>query len=149
MRTEDPDRAAGYALVRMSWREQDRSAEDRWQVSPRNPDGTRRPAGRGRRPRLTPTRVTLAVALIGSLAFLLYAVTVRDASQIPLLSSGAAVLGLVFAALAVAGVISTYRAARDGQSARAFGLALLGGIAALIAFGCFSWAVILAMVWRA
>ncbi len=132
----------------MSWREQDRSAEDRWQVSPRNPDGTRRAPAR-RRPRLTPTRVTLAVALIGSVAFLLYAITVRDASQIPLLSAGAAVLGLVFAALAVAGVISTYRAARDAHGGRAFMLALLGGGAALIAFGCFSWAVILAMVWKA
>ena len=134
----------------MSWRERNQSVNDRWQVSPRNPDGTRRQTGpRLGRLKLTPTRVTLAVALFGSVAFLLYAITVRDASQIPLLSSGAAVLGLVFAALAVAGAISTYRASREGRSGLAFASAVLGGIAALIAFGCLSWAVILALVWKA
>ena len=131
----------------MSGGEQNRSVEERWQVSPRNPDGTRRRTG----PyigdlQLTPARVTLAVALIGSAAFLLYAITVRDATQIPLLSSGAAVLGLVFSALAVAGVISTTRASQEGRGGRAVAFAVLGGVAALIAFGCFSWAVILAMV---
>ena len=134
----------------MSWRDRNQSVNDRWQVSPPNPDGTRRQTGpRLGRLKLTPTRVTLAVALFGSVAFLLYAITVRDASQIPLLSSGAAVLGLVFAALAVAGAISTYRASREGRGGLAFASAVLGGIAALIAFGCLSWAVILALVWKA
>ena len=50
---------------------------------------------------------------------------------------------------AVAGVISTYRAARDGRSARAVLTAMLGGFAALVAFGCLSWAVILALVYKA
>ena len=40
-------------------------------------------ARRGRR--ITPGRVILAVALIGSIAFTAYVLTVRDASQIPLL----------------------------------------------------------------
>ena len=133
----------------MTQREQNQSVNDRWQVSPRNPDGTRRQTGpRLCRLRLTPTRVTMALALFGSTAFLLYAITVRDASQIPLLSSGAAVLGVVFAALAVAGAISTFRAGRDRRGARAFAFAVLGGIAALVAFGCFTWAVILALVWK-
>ncbi len=98
--------------------------------------------------RLTPTRVTLFVALVGSGLFLIYSFTVRDASQIPLLSSGAAVLGIVFSALALAGVIGMIQAARDEQSGRAMLLALGGGIAALIAAFCFSSAIILAMVWR-
>ena len=75
--------------------------DDRMQVSPRNPDGTRRQVRVGPHIgplRLTPTRVTLGIALFGSAAFLLYAITVRDASQIPLLSSGAAVLGMVLGA---------------------------------------------------
>ena len=133
----------------MSWREQNDAGDDRWQVSPRNPDGTRRRTGPHIGPiGVTPTRVTLGVALVGSGAFLLYALTVREATQIPMLSAGAGVLGIVFAALAVAGVISTYRAARIGESGRAFAMALLGGVAALIAFGCLSGAVILALVWK-
>ncbi len=133
----------------MTRREQNQSVNDRWQASPRSPDGARRPPGpRLGRFRLTPTRVTLALALFGSTAFLLYAITVRDPSQIPLLSSGAAVLGLVFAALGVAGAIATFRAAREGRSGRALAFAVLGGMAALVAFGCFSWAVILALVWK-
>jgi hypothetical protein len=124
--------------------------DDRWQVSPRNPDGTRRRLGPHVGPiRLTPTRVTLFVALVGSGLFLAYSFTVRDASQIPLLSSGAGVLGIVFSALAVAGVIGTVQAARDRHGGRAMMLALAGGITALIAAFCFASAIILALVWRA
>jgi hypothetical protein len=131
----------------MSWREQNESVDDRWQDSPNTADRRRRNTGPRIGPfRITPTRVVLAIALVGSVAFLAYALTVRESTQIPLLASGAAVLGIVFTALAVAGLIATYRAARDGASGRAFGLAVLGGIAALIAFGCFSGAIIMALV---
>jgi hypothetical protein len=99
--------------------------------------------------RLTPTRVTLFIALVGSAAFLVYAISVRDTDQIPMLSSGAFVLGLVFSALALAGAVGTYRTGRDGSGGRAFVNAILGGVAAVIAFGCFSGALILALVWRA
>lgn len=116
-------------------------------VSPRNRDGTRRRVGPHLGPlRLTPTRVTLAIALVGSVGFLLYAITVRDTSQIPMLAAGAFVLGLVFAALALGGAISTYRAASWGAGGRAFAMALVGGLAAVIAFGCFSGALILAFL---
>jgi hypothetical protein len=131
----------------MSWREDDRDDDDRNHVSPRNRDGSRRRVGPHIGPlRLTPTRVTLVIALIGSVGFLLYAVTVRESTQIPLLAAGAFVLGIVFAALAVAGVVSTYRAASWGSSGRAFLTALLGGVAAVIAFGCFAGAMILALL---
>ena len=99
--------------------------------------------------RLTPTRVTLFIAIFGSALFLVYAVTVRDASQIPMLSSGAAVLGLAFSALALAGGIGTVRASRDGRPGRALALALGGGIATLAAAAAFAGAIVLAMVWRA
>ncbi|HVA86601.1 MAG TPA: hypothetical protein VNF73_09830 [Candidatus Saccharimonadales bacterium] len=125
---------------------------DRWQVVPRNSDGTRRrvppPGPHIGSLRLTPTRVTLFIALAGSTLFLIYSITVRDASQIPMLSSGAAVLGIVFSALALAGLIGTYRAGRAGAGGRAMVLAIGGGIAAMIAAGCFSAAVILALVYR-
>ncbi len=123
--------------------------DERSQVSPRRPDGSRGRVGPHLGPiRLTPTRVTLGIALVGSGAFILYAITVRDASQIPLLAAGSFVLGLVFAALAVAGAVGTYRAASAGLGAMAFANALLGGLAAVIACGCVAVTVILAMVWR-
>ncbi len=97
---------------------------------------------------MTPTRVTLAIALFGSVAFIVYAITVRDASQIPLLAAGSLVLGLVFSALAVAGLVATYRSASAGRGGAAFVDAILGGLAAVIAFGCFAVTVILALVWH-
>ncbi len=112
-----------------------------------------RPAARRREPgtylgpvRLTPTRVVLAVALVGSLAYLAFAISVRDASSIPMLSSGAAVLGIVFAALAITGAVSVYRAASEGRTRAAFTAAILGGGAAILAAGCFAAAVVLALV---
>ena len=58
---------------------------------------------------ISPGLVFLAVALIGSVLFALYAVTVRDASQIPLLAAGSAVLGIVFIALAIYALRSIWR----------------------------------------
>ncbi len=99
--------------------------------------------------RITPTRATLGVAIGGSALFVLYGIFARDATQIPMLSAGFAVLGIVFSALALAGAMATYRSARDGEGGRAFGLALLGGLAALVAAGSLATAAVLALVWRA
>jgi hypothetical protein len=95
---------------------------------------------------INPTGVLIAVALIGSLAFLAFTITVRDASQIPLLASGAVVLGLVFVAIAVVGARATWRSSVRGRDARAFAHALVGGIAALVAAGCFAGAIILFLI---
>jgi hypothetical protein len=95
---------------------------------------------------ITVTGVLIVIALFGSLAYLFYAVSVRDASQIPLLASGAVVLGIVFAAIAFVGGRAAWRSSVGGRDARAFGHALVGGIAALVAAGCFAGAVILFMV---
>jgi hypothetical protein len=97
-------------------------------------------AGAGRR--VSPGVVILAIALIGSLAYLVYVITVRDPSQIPLLASGAVVLGLVFGALAVYTLRATWRAGIDERNGRAIALGLLGGIAAMVSAGCFAAAVI-------
>jgi hypothetical protein len=97
---------------------------------------------------LTPTRVFLPLALIGSLAYVAYAATVRDSSQIPALAGGAALLGIVFVALAVAGVVETVRAGRDGRPGRSVVAAVFGGIAGIIALGCFAAAVLLMLVLR-
>lgn len=124
--------------------------DDPTQVSPRNRDGTRGPRpDRGLHigpVRVTPTVVMLAIAVIGSLGFLAYAVTVREATQIPLLAAGLAVLGIVFGALAVSGLVATYQAGSDGRSARSMILAILGGIASVIALLCFGFAIVLALL---
>ncbi len=123
---------------------------ENWQVSPRTPDGGRRREGRHIGPiRVTPIRIILVVALIGSLGYTFFALTVRDTSQIPMLSSGAAILGLVFSALALAGGIAMWRAGVDRRSAASFGMAVLGGVAAMIALGCFAFAIVLALLWSA
>lgn len=95
---------------------------------------------------ITVTGVLIVIALIGSLVYLFYAVTVRDASQIPLLASGAVVLGLVFIAIAFVGGRAAWRSSVGRRDARAFGHALVGGVAALVAAGCFAGALILFMV---
>jgi len=98
--------------------------------------------------RITPTGVLLVIALIGSLAYFLYALTVREATQIPLLAAGLVVLGIVFIAIAVVGLRATWRSSVEGRDGRALGHALVGGLACLAAAGCFAGAIILGMVSR-
>ena len=93
--------------------------------------------------RISPGLVILAIALIGSLAFAAYAVTVRDTSQIPLFASGGVALGIVFSALALYLLRATWRAGVEERGGRALGLAVAGGIAAIIGFSCIAGAVIL------
>lgn len=124
--------------------------DERWQVSPRRPDGTRGIGGPHLGPvRITPIRVVLAVALLGTLVYIAYAISVRESDQIPMLASGAAVLGIVFAALAVGGLIECYRAGQEGNGRLAILLAIGGGLASMISAGCFAGAVVLALVWSA
>jgi hypothetical protein len=99
--------------------------------------------------RVTPTRVFLAVAFLGSMLYLAYAVNVRDTTQIPALASGALVLGLLFGMLATVGGIETYQASRGNRPARSVLAAVLGGIAGVIALACFAAAAILAILSKA
>ena len=116
-------------------------------VRPRRPQASRR--GAVPLPNVTPGMVILGVALVGSLLFALYTITVRDASQIPLLASGAVALGIVFIALAIYCVRATWRAGVDGRNGRAIGLAVAGGISAIVGSGCLAGAIILFMLSRA
>jgi hypothetical protein len=98
------------------------------------------------RRRVSPGAVMLAIALGGSVVFALFTITVRDASQIPLLASGAVVLGIAFGAVAVYAARSTWQAGLDRRDGRAIGLALAGGVAAIIGAGCLAAAIILFML---
>ena len=95
---------------------------------------------------ITPVRVFLSVALLGSLAYVAYAATVRDSAQIPALTGGALFLGLVFVALALAGLRETLRCARDGRAGRSVVAAVFGGVAGMVAFACFAWAMLGALL---
>ena len=94
------------------------------------------------RRRVSPGAVMLAIALGGSVVFAAFTLTVREASQIPLLASGAAVLGIVFSALAAYAARSTWHAGIQGRK-RAIVMALAGGTAAIIGAGCLAGALIL------
>ena len=62
------------------------------------PTASGAPRSTGRR--ISPGVVFLAIALIGSVVYTVFVLTVRDASQIPLLASGLVILAIVFIALA-------------------------------------------------
>ena len=112
------------------------------------PAGTTRPdrggASEGRR--ISPGVVFLVVAIVGSIAYMAYTVTVRDTSQIPLLASGAVVLAVVFGALAAYSLRAILRAGSDGRDGRALLLSLVGGGAAMAAAGFAAGAIILFQV---
>jgi hypothetical protein len=128
-----------------------------WTASP-NPlppaqfrsDLRRRAAGPRLGPFLvTPTRVVVSLAFVGSLAYIAWAILkVRDETQIPMLSSGFAVLGVAFVAMAVGALIELWRAAARARLGRAVGLAVGGGFAGLAAIGCFTLTVVLALLWK-
>lgn len=99
------------------------------------------------RVRLTPVRVTLAVAFAGGLGFLAWSALVRDKYQVPLMASGFAICGLVFAATAVMAVAGVVRAGREGRDAAAVLTALAGGLLAIAAFLSFAAAVIMSLIW--
>jgi hypothetical protein len=102
------------------------------------------PSAGGRR--ISPGVIFLVVAIVGSIAYMAYTVTVRDTSQIPLLASGAVVLAIVFAALAAYCLRSTWRAGMDARGGRSLLVALVGGAAAIAAAGFAAGAIILFQV---
>ena len=105
-------------------------------------------SARGWRRRVSPGVVFLAIALIGSLVFALYAITVRDASQIPLLAAGGAAIGIAFMALAGYSLRATWRAGIAGRNRRALVLGFGGGFAAIVGAGFVAGALILFLLSR-
>jgi hypothetical protein len=103
-------------------------------------------SGGGRR-FLTPFRIGVAIAFVGSIVFIAIGIVNRNANQIPILVAGLAVFGLTLAAIGIACVVAVIRAGRDGRDSTAFWAALVGGFAALGAAGSFAAAFIMAAVW--
>jgi hypothetical protein len=117
-------------------------AEPRWEPVPEDEEwssGVR--TGRGMP---SPGLIFLAVAVIGSIVYMAFVISVRDSSQIPLMASGAVVLAIVFGALAAYSLRATLRAGLEaGQGGRAMGIAIVGGLAAMVAAGFAAGAIIL------
>ena len=107
------------------------------------------PVRRRRGRLLTPVRVCLTIALIASIGVVAYGLLARDATQIPVLTAGTYIIGVVFALLALAGAWAAYRRGQAGQSGRALIYAVLGGAAALLAAGSLASAIILTLSARA
>jgi hypothetical protein len=137
--------------------------DPRDQVSPRGSTGRRNASYEGSRaagdpdPRrrgphlgpiaITPLRVFLLIALVGGVAFLLWSVLVRDQLQVPMMATGFAICGIVFAVMAVLAVISVVRSGRAGRDGTAVLTALVGGLLAVASMGCLAAAVIFSMIW--
>ena len=127
----------------------DASADPRYEMAPRVPADDSRGTAPAPRRRISPALVIIVVALILSVAYAVYAVTVRDTSQIPLLASGAVVLGIVFAAAALYALSAVWRAGVEGRNGRAIAFGFVGGGAAVIAAGCLAGATVLFLLSQA
>jgi len=97
--------------------------------------------------RLGTTRTLVLIAFLGAAVFLGWGILDRGRNQVAILVAGLLVMALIFASLAVAGAMTAYRAGRAGRGARAFWAALLGGLAALAAWGCLAAAAVLALLY--
>jgi hypothetical protein len=98
-----------------------------------------------RQRRITPLRVVLGIALLASLGVVVYGLLARDATQLPMLTAGEFISGIVFALLALAGAWAAYSRSREGSTGRALMYAVMGGFAALLAAASLASAVILTL----
>ena len=98
--------------------------------------------------KITPAVVLVAIALIGSAAFIAYVTLRVEDGQIPLLGAGFGVMGACFATIAIGSLVEMWRAASRARAGRALALAIIGGIAGLIAIGCLTFTALATMVWN-
>jgi len=122
--------------------------DPRRDMAARQQPESRRAPGPERRAGISPGLVIIVIAIVLSLGYVVYAVTVRDPSQIPLLASGAVVLAIVFGAAALYALSGVWRAGTDGRGGRAIVLGFVGGGAAMIAAGCLAGAIVLFLLAR-
>lgn len=98
---------------------------------------------------MTPARVVLFLALVGSGGVVLYGLFLdRSGSTIAFTVAGLAVLGLALAIISIRLAIGAVRAGSAGRGGVSVGSALLGGICALLASGSLSAAVIFGLLAR-
>jgi len=99
---------------------------------------------------VTPFRVVLLIALLGSAAVAAYSLLVARGSQsIAITVAALAVLGVTMALLSLTLAAGAVRAGRDGYGVRAILGGLFGGLFALGASGALAAAVIFALLSQA
>lgn len=98
--------------------------------------------------RISIPAIVIGLAMLGSAAYIGYVVLRVEEDQIPLMATGFVVLGASLAALAAWCVYGMWKAASRARGGRAFGLAIVGGLAGLGAIGCFTVAALSALVWN-
>ena len=96
--------------------------------------------------RLRLPMMLIGVALVASVAYILWVVREVQDEQITLLAYGFIAFGLCCAAIAIGSLIGVWRAASRAEGGRSFGLALVGGLAGLAAIGAFSVSALLLLV---
>lgn len=100
-----------------------------------------------RRPRkISIPGIVIGLTMLGSIAFIGYVVLRVEEGQIPLMAAGFVALGASLAAVAAWCVLGIWRSASRARGGRAFGLAILGGLAGLGAIGCFAVAALTSLV---
>jgi hypothetical protein len=92
--------------------------------------------------------IVIGLTMLGSIIFIGYVVLRIEDNEIPLIAAGFVVLGASLAAIAFWTVLGMWRAASRARGGRAFGLAIVGGLAGLGAIGCFTVAALSALVWN-
>ncbi|HXX61393.1 MAG TPA: hypothetical protein VEI48_08900 [Candidatus Sulfotelmatobacter sp.] len=98
---------------------------------------------------ITPGRIAVLVAFVIALVVIGYAARIDQSdTQLPLLTTGFVLLGLVFLALASWGCLTLIHAGSDADGRTAFFAALFGGLCAIGAAGAFGGAVVLALIWK-
>jgi hypothetical protein len=98
---------------------------------------------------ITPGRIAVLIAFAIAIVVIGYAVRIDQSdTQLPLLTTGFVLLGLVFLTLAAWGCLALIHAG-DGEDGRtAFFAALFGGLCAIAAAGSLGGAVVLALIWK-
>ncbi len=97
--------------------------------------------------RITPVRVTLALALAGGVAFLFWSIVVRDQLQVPLMATGFLICGLVLLVWGLLGLRAVFTAGREGRDGAAVLTALAAGLATAASMLLLAGAVIMSMIW--
>jgi hypothetical protein len=98
---------------------------------------------------VTPGRIALAVALVGSAAVVFYGLFVdRTGRTIAFTVAGLAVLGVTLAILSLLLAKASVSEGRGGRGGRAVGAAFLGGLCAFAASGSMGAAVVLGLLAR-
>ena len=112
--------------------------------NPSRPSAAARLAGQ-----ITPGRIAVLIAFGIAVVVIGYGARIDQSdTQLPLLTTGFVLLGLVFLTLAAWGCLALVRAGGDQDGRTAFFAALFGGLCAIAAAGSLGGAVVLALIWK-